>query len=91
TDSNIRDILMLQLDMVKAKIKEMGVTLEFTDSALTYLAKKGYDPAYGARPVKRILQRELVNELAKSLLEGSINKENPVVVDLSGGSLSFRN
>ena len=91
TDSNIRDILMLQLDMVKAKIKEMGVTLEFTDSALTYLAKKGYDPAYGARPVKRILQRELINELAKSLLEGSINKENPVVVDLSGGSLSFRN
>lgn len=91
SDDNIRDILMLQLDMVKAKLSEMGVTLEFTDSALTYLAKKGYDPAYGARPVKRILQRELVNELAKSLLEGSINKENPVTVDCFEDNLVFRN
>lgn len=91
TDKNIQEILMLQLEGVKSKLLEMGVTLEFTANSLSYLAKKGYNPAYGARPVKRILQRELVNELAKSLLEGSINKEKPVVVDLSGGSLSFRN
>ncbi len=91
TDSNIKDILNLQLEMVKSKLAQMGVTLEFTDYALIYLAQKGYDPAYGARPVKRILQRELVNELAKSLLEGSINKEKPVTVDCFEDSLVFRN
>ncbi len=91
TDSNIKDILNLQLEMVKSKLAQMGVTLEFTDYALTYLAHKGYDPAYGARPVKRILQRELVNELAKSLLKGSINKEKPVIVDCFEDNLVFRN
>lgn len=91
TDSNIKDILNLQLEMVKSKLAQMGVTLEFTDYALTYLAHKGYDPAYGARPVKRILQRELVNELAKSLLQGSINKEKPVIVDCFEDNLVFRN
>jgi len=91
TDSNIRDILMLQLEGVKNKLIQMGVTLEFTDYALKYLAHKGYNPAYGARPVKRILQRELVNELAKSLLEGSINKEKPVTVDCFEDKLVFRN
>lgn len=91
TKQNIIDILMLQIEGVKKLVGEMGIKLEFTEYAVSYLAKKGYDPSYGARPVKRILQKELVNELAKSLLKGSINKDKPVIVDNFEDNLVFRN
>ncbi len=91
TKQNITDILMLQIEGVKKLVGEMGIQLEFTEYAISYLAKKGYDPSYGARPVKRILQKELVNELAKSLLKGSINKDKPVIVDNFEDNLVFRN
>lgn len=91
TKQNITDILMLQIEGVKKLVGEMGIQLEFTEYAVSYLAKKGYDPSYGARPVKRILQKELVNELAKSLLKGSINKDKPVIVDNFEDNLVFRN
>lgn len=91
TKQNITDILMLQIEGVKKLVGEMGIKLEFTEYAVSYLAKKGYDPSYGARPVKRILQKELVNELAKSLLKGSINKDKPVIVDNFEDNLVFRN
>jgi ATP-dependent Clp protease ATP-binding subunit ClpB len=91
TKQNITDILMLQIEGVKKLVGEMGIELEFTEYAISYLAKKGYDPSYGARPVKRILQKELVNELAKSLLKGSINKDKPVIVDNFEENLVFRN
>ncbi len=91
TKQNIIDILMLQIEGVKKLVGEMGIKLEFTEYAVSYLAKKGYDPSYGARPVKRIVQKELVNELAKSLLKGSINKDKPVIVDNFEDNLVFRN
>ncbi len=91
TMENLKDILMLQIDGVKEKLEEMGVKLEFTNYALNYLCDKGYDPAYGARPVKRVLQKELVNELAKSLLKGNLNKERPIIVDFFDDVLVFRN
>ena len=91
TMENLKDILMLQIDGVKEKLDEMGVKLEFTNYALNYLCDKGYDPAYGARPVKRVLQKELVNELAKSLLKGNLNKERPIIVDFFEDVLVFRN
>ena len=91
TKQNITDILMLQIEGVKKLVGEMGIQLEFTEYAISYLAKKGYDPSYGARPVKRILQKELVNELAKTLLKGSINKDKPVIVDNFEDNLVFRN
>ncbi|MHC1778785.1 MAG: ATP-dependent Clp protease ATP-binding subunit [Bacteroidales bacterium] len=91
TMENLKDILMLQIDGVKEKLEEMGVKLEFTNYALNYLCDKGYDPAYGARPVKRVLQKELVNELAKSLLKGNLNKEKPIIVDFFEDVLVFRN
>lgn len=91
TKQNITDILMLQIEGVKKLVGEMGIQLEFTEYAISYLAKKGYDPSYGARPVKRIVQKELVNELAKSLLKGSINKDKPVIVDNFEDNLVFRN
>lgn len=91
TTDNIRDILKMQMEGVKEKVADMGIELQFTEYAIKYLTQKGYDPAYGARPVKRILQRELVNELAKALLKGSINKDKPVIVDNFEDNLVFRN
>jgi ATP-dependent Clp protease ATP-binding subunit ClpB len=91
TMENLKDILMLQIEGVKSKLEEMGVKLEFTNYALNYLCDKGYDPVYGARPVKRVLQKELVNELARSLLKGNLNKEKPIIVDYFDEVLVFRN
>jgi ATP-dependent Clp protease ATP-binding subunit ClpB len=91
TMDNVKDILKLQIDGIKAMLEEKGLRLEFTQYALDYLSNKGYDPSYGARPVKRLLQRELVNELAKAMLGGELNKERPVIVDYFGEGLVFRN
>jgi ATP-dependent Clp protease ATP-binding subunit ClpB len=91
SDKDIKDILLLQIDNVKKKLTSMGVNLEFTDYALNYLTAKGYDPSYGARPLKRLLQKELINELATTLLAGSIDKSKPVIVDSFENKLVFRN
>ncbi len=89
--NNIKDILKLRLDEIRARLSEMGIVIEFTDYAINYLCSKGYDPSYGARPVKRLLQKELVNELAKSILKGEISKERAVKVDYFDEKLVFRN
>lgn len=81
TESNVRDILKLQVNQISKMLAEKGITLQVTDYALDYLQHKGYEPAYGARPLKRLLQRELVNNLAKKLLEGSLDTTKPIVVD----------
>lgn len=91
TNEDIREILLLQIDGLKKKMAEMGVEIQFSESSIKYLSQKGYDPAYGARPIKRVLQRELVNQLAKALLEGSIDKEKRVLVDSAGEELIFKN
>ncbi len=91
TKDNVKDILKLQVDNLKKLLEEKGLLLQFTDYAIEYLCNKGYDPSYGARPIKRLLQKELVNELAKSILEGSLNKEKPIIVDYFDDILVFRN
>lgn len=91
TMSDVKDILKLQINAVQKLVEEKGMTLTITEYAMEYLCSKGFDPSYGARPVKRLLQRELVNELAKSLLEGKLNKEKPIVVDCFDDELVFRN
>ena len=91
TMDNLKDILKLQIEMVRERMLQMGVTLEFTQYAMDFLCSKGYDITYGARPLKRVLQRELVNELAKSILKGELNKEKPVIVDCFEDNLVFRN
>ncbi len=80
----ILGILNLQLNALRKKMEEHGISIEFSQKFIDYMSEKGYDPAYGARPIKRILQRELVNMLAKDLIEGSVTKDRPVVVDISG-------
>ncbi|OFY36767.1 MAG: ATP-dependent chaperone ClpB [Bacteroidetes bacterium GWF2_41_61] len=91
TMENLNEILKLQIDGIKEKLDNMGITLEFTSYALNYLCNKGYNPSYGARPIKRVLQKELVNELAKSILKGALIKEKPVIVDCFEDVLIFRN
>ena len=83
TRKDILGILNLQLSALKKKMEEHGISIDFSRKFIDYMSEKGYDPAYGARPIKRILQRELVNMLAKALIEGSISKERPVLVDVS--------
>ena len=87
---HIRGILQIQLEDVRRKLAEQGMQIEFAPGFMDYLCEKGYDPAYGARPLKRILQRELVNELAKGILENRISKEEPVQVDVQDGQLVIR-
>ena len=84
---HIRGILEIQLADVCRKMQDQGISLEFTANFVDYLCDKGYDPAYGARPIKRILQRELVNELAKALLENRIRREDRIVVDVKDGKI----
>ena len=87
TRKDILGILNLQLDALRKKMEEHGISIDFSQKFIDYMSEKGYDPAYGARPIKRILQRELVNMLAKALIEGSISKDRPVQVDVSGDQI----
>lgn len=68
-----------------------GVTLELTDSATDFIAKAGYDPEFGARPVKRAIQRYLLNDLSKKMLAQDVDRNKPIIVDSFGESLVFRN
>ncbi|MCZ2417302.1 MAG: AAA family ATPase, partial [Burkholderiales bacterium] len=80
TPENVRDILRLQLKIIADILLAKGIGIEFTDSALDYLQVKGYEPSYGARPLKRLLQKELVNELAIKILDGSLDGNLTVLV-----------
>ncbi|HMU72164.1 MAG TPA: hypothetical protein PKD93_05475, partial [Ferruginibacter sp.] len=68
-----------------------GINLQFSDYAMDYLAENGYDPQFGARPLKRLIQKEIVNQLSKRILAGDIDKTKPVLVDVFDGTVVFRN
>ncbi len=87
----IRGIINIQLKGLKALVAQSGIHLNFSEYALDYLAENGYDITFGARPLKRLIQKEIVNPLSKKILAGSINKENPVLVDVFDGVVVFRN
>jgi len=87
TPEDIRKILLLQTSQLQEKLAEKGITLRFSEEFIDYLSHKGYDPAYGARPIKRVLQRELVDILAKKILEGSINPESVITATYRNGQL----
>lgn len=91
TKEQIGGVVRLQLERVKEILRAQGVDLQWTDPAIDYLAEVGYDPEFGARPVKRAIQRYVLNDLSKSLLSGSVNSENPVIIDSFGDGLVFRN
>ncbi|MCF8340406.1 MAG: ATP-dependent chaperone ClpB [Chitinophagaceae bacterium] len=87
----IKNIIGIQLNNLKKLLMQSGITLGFTPYMLDFLAENGYDPQYGARPLKRLIQKLVVNELSKQILSGSIDKSKPVVVDVFDGLVVFRN
>ena len=91
TKADIREILHIQEEELRHRLADSGVSLEFTPAFEDHMVDHGYDPSYGARPVKRLMQRELVNLLAKNILEGTIHKDSVVTVDVSGGEVVVRN
>ena len=90
TKADIREILHIQADALRKKLSEDGVEMEFTPAFEDYMVDKGYDPAFGARPVKRVMQRDLVNLLAKSVLDGTVHKNSKVIADVRGGQIVIR-
>lgn len=91
TRNDIRDILHIQMAALKHKLSEDGVEISFTDAFEDYMTDKGYDPAFGARPIKRVMQRELVNKLAKAILDGTVHKDSVVEADVADGAIVLRN
>ena len=87
----IKEIIKIQLNDLKAKLFKSGVVLEFSDYATDYLAENGFDPQFGARPLKRLIQKQIINDLSKKLLSGTIDKSHPVLVDVFDGMVVFRN
>ena len=92
TEEQISDIVRLQMQRVAKMLSQQGFTLRVTDAAIATLAKEGYDPAFGARPVKRAIQRDVLNALSKQLLAGTVSKETPITIDSTAdGTIEFRN
>ncbi|MEZ7674369.1 ATP-dependent chaperone ClpB [Prevotella sp. 20925_1_30] len=91
TKDQIGGVVRLQLERVKDMLEPQGIELQWTDPAINYLSDVGYDPEFGARPVKRAIQRYVLNDLSKSLLAGTVNRDKPVIIDCFGEGLVFRN
>jgi ATP-dependent Clp protease ATP-binding subunit ClpB len=90
-EQEIRQIVLLQLGHIQQMLEQNGVTLHFTDDALRFISEEGYDPLYGARPVKRVIQKYVLNELSRQLLGGRIDKSRPITVDVVEKNMFFRN
>ena len=90
-ESQITEIVKMQLNGIKNMLAENGVKLEITEKALEFIAAEGYDPQFGARPVKRAIQRYVLNDLSKELISGKVNNEQPIIVDCINGKIIFSN
>ena len=89
---NLKQIVRIQFNHIKDLLAEQGVTLDATDEALVKLSEEGYDPAFGARPLKRVLQRRILNELSKQILSGKIQKDAVIMMELNEeGEVVFEN
>jgi ATP-dependent Clp protease ATP-binding subunit ClpB len=86
----IKEIVKIQLHNLEKILSDIDLRIVVKDSAIDWLTEKGYDPQLGARPVKRLIQKEIVNELSKEIIEGKISKEGIIEIDTRGGHLSFR-
>ena len=91
TDKNIKEIVGLQLKSVIKMLAQQHITMDATPEAVAYLAEKGYDPQFGARPVKRVIQREVLNQLSKEILAGKVTTDSIILLDSFDGQLVFRN
>lgn len=91
SNANIREIVGLQLKSVTKMLAQQNITMDATPEAIDYLAKKGYDPQFGARPVKRVIQREVLNKLSKEILSGTVKTDSIILLDSFDNELVFRN
>lgn len=91
TSANIAQIVSFQLKSVTKMLAQQGIVIDATPEAIVYLSEKGYDPQFGARPVKRVIQREVLNELSKEILSGKITADSIILIDAFDGKLVFRN
>ena len=91
TEKEIKQIVQLQIKSVQKMLAGNGVELKLTDAALDFLSQVGYDPEFGARPVKRAIQRYLLNDLSKKLLAQEVDRSKAIIVDAQGDGLVFRN
>ena len=89
TEAEIRKVVELQVEAVKKMLSQNGIELSLTDNALTLLTREGYDPEFGARPVKRAIQRLLLNDLSKAILSGTVNRDKAITVSAEGDHLTF--
>ena len=89
--NEIKGIVNIQLNNLKKLLAQSGIQLEFSDYALDFLAEQGFDPQFGARPLKRLIQKEIVNQLSRRILAGEIDKSQPVLVDVFDNTVVFRN
>ena len=91
TKQEIAQVVTLQMNAVKKMLEPQGFTLNVTDAAIQYLADAGFDPEFGARPVKRAIQRLVLNDLSKKILAEEVSREKPIIIDANGAGLQFRN
>lgn len=89
--AEVTQIVRLQLDALTKMLKEKNINFSTTEDAVESLSKKGYNPQYGARPIKRVIQREVLNELSKEILAGKVTSENNILLDAFDDQLVFRN
>jgi ATP-dependent Clp protease ATP-binding subunit ClpB len=90
TKENVKEIVAIQIDSLKKKLKAQEIDLFVTNDAFDFIAETGYDPFFGARPVKRVIQKLVLNELSKALLSGTVDKSKKVVMDIFDGKIVFR-
>lgn len=91
SEANIKSIVNIQLNMVKKMLKKQGITIDATEEAIDFLTRKGFDPQFGARPVKRVLQKEILNKLSKEILAEKIKTDSIILLDEIDDQLIFRN
>ena len=91
TRTDIEHIVDIQMGIIRKMLSENGITLDYTPSAKRLIAKLGYDPLFGARPVKRVIQHEVVNELSKRILASEVNRDKPILIDAEGERLTYSN
>ena len=91
TQEQIADVVRLQMKKVTDMLEPQGIHLETTESAIRYLAQEGYDPDFGARPVKRAIQQQVLNDLSRKILADEVNRDKPIIIDEFGDGLVFRN
>ena len=88
---NIREIVTIQFNIIKKRLKDAGIVIEATNEVLDYLGEIGFDPEFGARPLKRVLQKEVLNTLSKEIIAGKIEKDSIISMELIDNKIVFEN